>query len=139
MNGWLLDTNVLIDLIFARSPAVVDRYVRELEARGPMFLSAISVFEFRFGAERSPRRDAQLQALDRFLASVTVVDFDERDAEEAARIKADLAAVGTPIGAYDLLIAAQAKVRTLTVATGNIREFSSVRDLPVEDWKVADV
>ncbi len=139
MNGWLLDTNVLIDLIFARSPAVVDRYVRELEARGPMFLSAISVFEFRFGAERSPRRDAQLQALDRFLASVTVVDFDERDAEEAARIKADLAAAGTPIGAYDLLIAAQAKVRTLTVATGNIREFSSVRDLPVEDWKVADV
>jgi tRNA(fMet)-specific endonuclease VapC len=137
--GWLLDTNVLIDLIFPKRPTIIERYGHELAAGTPMFLSSISVLEFRYGAERSHRRDFQLEALSLFLASVTILDFTDRDAHAAARIKTDLAAGGTPIGPYDLLIATQAKVRDLTVATGNGWEFSHVTGLAVEDWNAGGV
>ena len=134
MTGRLLDTNVLIDLVFARSDNLKARYAAELHAATPMSISAVSAFEFRFGAERSRRREFQLAALDRFLTSATVIDFDHGDAQAAALLKADLAAKGTQIGAYDLLIAAQARVRALTMVTGNVREFSRVGGLVVEDW-----
>ena len=134
MTGRLLDTSVLIDLVFARSANLKARYAAELHAATQMSISAVSVFEFRFGAERSRRREFQLAALDRFLTAATVIDFDHLDAQAAALLKADLAAKGTPIGAYDLLIAAQARARALAVVTGNLREFSQVQGLVVENW-----
>jgi tRNA(fMet)-specific endonuclease VapC len=137
LTGRLLDTNVLIDLIFAKSRHLDARYATELHAATPMFISAVSAFEFRFGAERSRRRDFQLAAFDRFLNSVAVIDFDHQDARAAALLKAELAAKGTPIGAYDLLIAAQARPRGLTMVTGNTREFSRVDGLEIEDWTAA--
>jgi tRNA(fMet)-specific endonuclease VapC len=137
LNGRLLDTNVLIDLISARSPRLDARYAAELLQATPLFLSAISIFEFRFGAERSRRREFQLLALERFLAGVAVIEFDDRDARAAAILKSTLAARGTPIGAYDLLIAAQAMARNLGVVTANGREFSRAPGLVIEDWTTA--
>ena len=134
MSGWLLDTNVLIDLIFGSSNPLEERYAEELKFNAPILLSAISLFEFRFGAEQSRRRDFQLEALRRFLASAAVVEFDDRDAHEAALLKVALASQGTPIGGYDLLIAAQARVRALTVVTANTREFVRVPGILLEDW-----
>ena len=134
MTGRLLDTNVLIDLVFARSANLMARYAAELHAATPISISAVSVFEFRFGAERSRRREFQLTALDRFLTAATVIDFDHQDAQAAALLKADLAAKGTPIGAYDLLIAAQARARALTVVTANTREFVRAAGVAIEDW-----
>jgi tRNA(fMet)-specific endonuclease VapC len=134
LTGRLLDTNVLIDLIFAKSSHLDARYAAELHVATPLFISAVSVFEFRFGAERSRRRDLQLAALDRFLTGAAVIDFDHRDARAAALLKAELAAKGTPIGACDLLIAAQARVRGLVVVTGNSQEFARADGLKVEDW-----
>jgi tRNA(fMet)-specific endonuclease VapC len=137
MNGWLLDTNVLIDLVFARGPTLTARYISELTAATPLFLSTVTVFEFRFGAERSRRREFQLEALERFLTSVSILDFTESNARAAALIKAELSRAGTPIGPYDLMIAAQARTHDLAVATGNIREFGRVTGLTVEDWGAA--
>lgn len=134
MSVRLLDTNVLIDLTRGRSPVLSERFVRAVSAGEPMAVSAVSVYEFRFGAERSPRRESQLAGLERFLSAMQIVDFDLQDAEAAARIKADLAAKGRMIGAYDLLIAGQAAARDLTVVTGNVREFGRIPGLAVEDW-----
>jgi tRNA(fMet)-specific endonuclease VapC len=106
LSGRLLDTNVLIDLTLGLSPAVETRFAEGLLTGARVFFSAVSVFEFRFGVERSRRRAFQLQALDRFLAAVAVIEFDEPDARAAAILKAHLAERGEPIGAYDLLIAA---------------------------------
>ena len=75
--------------------------------------------------------------LEQYLAGpVQSLPFDEDDATEAARLRALLAQAGAPIGLYDLLIAAQASRRAWTVATGNVREFSRVPGLAVEDWTV---
>ena len=134
MNAKLLDTNVLIDLTRGRSEGLTRRFAEAIDAGAALSVSVISIYEFRFGAERSARRESQLAGLKRFLTGTEVVEFDAADAEAAARIKADLAVRGQMIGAYDLLIAAQAIVRDQVMVTGNVREFSRVPGLAVEDW-----
>ena len=70
-----------------------------------------------------------------FLAGpVQVLNFDVGDAEEAGDIRAALERAGTPIGPYDVLIAAQARRRGATLVTSNEREFARVRGLKTEDW-----
>jgi len=135
LNGWLLDTNVLIDLVFGGHAALSRRYAEAIAAGVVLCVSSVSIFEFRFGAERSRRREFHLEALRRLLESATVIDFDQEDAEVAAAVKSALAALGTPIGPYDLLIASQALSRDLAVATGNTREFARVAGLAIEDWR----
>jgi tRNA(fMet)-specific endonuclease VapC len=51
-------------------------------------------------------------------------------AEQATRLKD----AGTPIGANDLWIACHALAEDATVVTHNVREFTRVSDLRVEDW-----
>lgn len=134
MSQTLLDTNVLIDLVFERSEPLSQRFSAALLAGDDLYLSTISLYEYRFGAERSRRRAFQLEALERFLSSVAVIDFDSADAARAALVKGALASRGAMIGSYDLLIAAQALERDLVVATGNLREFSRVDGLVCDDW-----
>lgn len=61
--------------------------------------------------------------------------FDRDDAECAGEIRARLTRAGQMIGAYDVLIAGQALARSLTLVTRNLREFSRVQRLAVEDWE----
>ena len=64
-----------------------------------------------------------------------VLDFDREDARQAGELRARLAAAGTPIGTYDVLIAGQALARAMTLVTHNIGEFQRVPELRVEDWE----
>jgi tRNA(fMet)-specific endonuclease VapC len=64
-----------------------------------------------------------------------VLEFDQEDARQAGEIRAALAATGTPIGPYDVLIAGQARARSLVLVTHNTREFSRVSGLDIEDWQ----
>jgi len=64
-----------------------------------------------------------------------IVGFDQEDSRQAGAVRAMLAAVGTPIGPYDVLIAGQARARDLTLITRNTGEFSRVDGLRVEDWE----
>jgi len=135
LSNALIDTNVLIDLVFDHSEAISRRFSAATFAGDSLFLSAISLYEFRFGAERSRRRDFQLTALAGFLSTVTVLDFDGSDAERAALLKGALTDRGAMIGSLDLLIAAQALERGLTMVTANVREFARIDGLVLEDWR----
>ena len=66
-----------------------------------------------------------------------VFDFEPDDAEEAGDIRAALERAGTPIGPYDVLIAAQARRRGAMLVTANRREFARVPRLKTEDWAAA--
>lgn len=70
------------------------------------------------------------------MADFPILDFDQNDAFVAGEIRAALAAKGTPIGPYDVLIAGQAKARGLTLVTNNVGEFNRVENLQVEDWSL---
>lgn len=98
-------------------------------------LSTVSILEFRYGAERSRRREGQLEALRRIMTAVEVADFNEDDAVSAAAIKAGLTAQGRMIGPYDLMIAGQAMSRGWTLVTSNAREFARVEGIIIEDWR----
>lgn len=97
-------------------------------------ISSISVFELRYGAEKSERRAANHALLDSMLRDFQVANFSEADASAAGRVRADLTKLGTPIGPYDTLIAGQALARDLILITNNTREFARVPGLRVEDW-----
>ena len=129
-----LDTNVIVSALSGRSKQVADRLELEMSRRS-VAISSIVLFELRFGSENSDRpreNEARLRTL--LDLSIAVLDFESGDAEEAGLIRADLRRKGTPIGPYDILIAAQARRHGATLVTANTREFSRVQGLRLEDW-----
>jgi len=129
---YLLDTNICIFLIRERSPGLRLAIGRQRPA--DVGLSVVTSYELHYGAHRSARLKQNLKALATFLRPFAVVPFSADDAVKAGELRAELERRGTPIGPYDLLIAAQAATRTLTLVTNNIREFARVPGLAVEDW-----
>jgi tRNA(fMet)-specific endonuclease VapC len=94
--------------------------------------------ELYHGAYKSsvPYRAANLALLARFFPQFDTLVFDEAAADVCGRVRAQLESLGTPIGPYDLQIAAIALVHQLTVVTHNVAEFNRVPGLTVEDWEV---
>lgn len=130
-----LDTDVIVFAINGRVPAIEQRLRQELAAGTTLLIPAIVVFELRYGIAKSIRREASTKVLDAFLADgFEELLFDDEDATEAGDIRAALEISGTPIGAYDILIAAQARRRGAVLVTGNRREFERVPGLMVTDW-----
>lgn len=97
-------------------------------------VSAITVAELYYGAERSRRTEQNKEALAGFLLPLAVLPFDAAAAVGFGSIRAALESQGEGLGPYDLLIAACASAHGLTVVTNNIREFGRVPGLAVEDW-----
>ena len=131
MTRYLLDTNIVSDLV--RNPhGLVAAYIRRVgESR--VATSIIVAAELRYGADkkRSPRLTSQLKAV---LGALEVLPWEAPADEFYGRIRAELEALGKPIGSNDLLIAAQAMSLGHTLVTGNTREFGRVRGLNVENW-----
>jgi tRNA(fMet)-specific endonuclease VapC len=130
-----LDTNAVIAAIGKR-PASVDARLQGEFSRGTHILvPAIVLHELLFGIAKSTRRAENKRLLDQFLAApLDMPAFDTDDAGDAAEIRAWLQSKGTPIGPYDVLIAAQARRRGATLVTANVGEFRRVPRLSVEDW-----
>lgn len=129
---YLLDTNAVIALLNDSGSPISTR-VRQRQP-ADIGLSAIVMHELYFGAYKSQRRERNLEIVDGL--RLEVVPFDQEDARHAGEIRAALAAQGTPIGGYDVLIAGQARARALTLVTHNVREFQRVTQLEIENWVV---
>lgn len=130
-----VDSNVCIAILRNKAPMVARRLADEFAAGRTVALPSIVLFELRYGIERSPRPDHNRRQLEALLkAPFRHLPFEEEDAVIAARIRADLAAAGTPIGAYDMLIAAQALRTGSTLVTNNTGEFRRVQGLTLADW-----
>ncbi|MBB4481318.1 type II toxin-antitoxin system VapC family toxin [Rhizobium etli] len=130
----LIDTNAVIALIDRKSEALLKRVVDSDE--GSIGLSTIVMHELYYGAYKSAKISYNLETLRLFMADFPAVGFEREDALASGEIRAALAAKGTPIGPYDVLIAAQAKTRDLVLITNNVGEFRRVDGLDVEDWTV---
>ena len=101
-----------------------------------MAVSVISELEVEYGLARNPRVSSRLRDTMRLLlATVAVLPFEREDARVGAQQRAWLHDQGTPIGAYDLLLAACAIRRGLVIVTHNRREFARIRGLCLEDWR----
>ncbi len=128
----LLDTDVCIYLIKARSEAILAR-LADYEV-GEVGLSSITVAELCFGVANSSEVDRNREALQRFLLSFTISPFEHEAAIAYGRVRADLQRAGQPIGPLDTLIGAHALALGVVLATGNEREFSRIQGLEVQRW-----
>ena len=131
-SRFLLDTDSAIALIKAKP-----RAVEWLRRRDPseVVMSGVSKAELYYGARKSERIEHNLEVLRRFFRPLRSLAFDDRAAEEYGIIRADLERAGTPIGPNDLLIAALARSRDLTLVSFNRREFGRVAGLRLTDFE----
>jgi tRNA(fMet)-specific endonuclease VapC len=132
MPRYMLDTDTCSH-IMRRSPGTVLKKLVKVPVND-VCISVITKSELLYGVEVSPKRRQDEVALDAFLRHVEVLNFPEEAASHYAKIRADLKARGTMIGANDLLIAAHARSQNLTLITNNTREFRRVRNLAIDNW-----
>ncbi len=130
---YLLDTNACISYLNNAASPVRQR----LQELGPTTVRVCSIVEaeLRFGVEKSARRASNFLKLDRFLSAFNSLPFDSQAAHAYARIRHELSRAGTPIGPNDLMIAAIAITNQAILVTHNVREFSRVEGLRIEDWE----
>jgi len=131
---YLLDTNACIRLMNQSSSNII----KHMQQHPPSEIGLCSIVkaELLYGARHSQRVEANLQLLQRFFKPLSSLNFDDRCAEEAGQIRADLAAQGKPIGPNDILIAATARAYNVVLITHNTGEFSRVTGLRLEDWEI---
>lgn len=128
---YLLDTNIVSDLI--RNPqGKIAQHIRRV-GEAQVCTSIIVAAELRYGAAKncSPKLSSLLELV---LGALEILPFETRADAEYGAVRTQLERAGTPIGANDLLIAAQALVLGYTVVSDNDKEFSRVKDLRCENW-----
>jgi len=130
---YLLDTNACIRILNGTSPALAERlrFIPRTQVR----LSSIVKAELLYGARKSGRIAENLRLLERFFDTIASLPFDDRCAEEYGVLREELERAGTLIGPNDLLIAASARAHGAILVTNNIREFSRVPELRIDDWE----
>ncbi len=126
----MLDTNAASDVIKGTHPTVRARLRTQ---PGPVYISAITEGELRLGLAKRPETTKLAQTVEAFLATGSVLAFDSDAAIAYGHVRATLEARGQPLGANDMLIAAHALSRGLTLVTAD-KAFSRVDGLSVEDW-----
>jgi tRNA(fMet)-specific endonuclease VapC len=132
---YLLDTNTVVALLKNKPTRVRERLRRAVSDDASITVSSIVLFELWYGVARSGRRQENTERLRVFLSGdIRILPFEDEDAVIAGDLRATLETAGTPIGPYDLLIAAQALRSGATLATANVSEFARVPDLAWEDW-----
>jgi len=133
---YLWDTNAATRFLSGRDRRLVDLAHKH---RKQIRLSPVVWFELRYGVEKRPELEhlgARLNGLREHI--VEVEPFDERAAWWAARVRAYLGRLkpnAQPIGPYDMLLAGHALALDAVVVTHNVREFSRVPGLQIEDWQ----
>ncbi len=128
---YLLDTNIISELI--KNPrGVVFSKIKDV-GEDKICTNIIVACESRFGA-RKKNSQKLIEKLEIILDSIEILPLTHPVEQYYAEIRTDLEQQGKPIGANDLLIAAHSLTLALTLITANIREFSRVPNLKVENW-----
>ncbi|MBY4598835.1 type II toxin-antitoxin system VapC family toxin [Ottowia caeni] len=127
---YLLDTNAIIAIMKGHAGMTA-----RLKQHQPsdFAMSSIVAHELYYGAWRSQRTQENLRRVEAL--RFDVLDLDREDARHAGQLRAMLAAQGTPIGPYDVLIAGQAWARGLTLISRNMREFQRLPQIQVQNWE----
>ena len=129
--GFLLDTNILSDLVRHPRGRIFDR-INEVKEQN-ICTSIVVAAELRYGAAKKASSRLTMQ-LDAVLHAMDVLAFEQPADAVYGELRTRLERAGQSVGANDLLIAAHALALGHTLVTDNQREFSRVKDLRVENW-----
>ncbi|MBA8667951.1 type II toxin-antitoxin system VapC family toxin [Candidatus Jidaibacter acanthamoebae] len=131
---YLLDTCVVSDFI-----KNIGNTIEHVKKHNPLHLSisTITLMEIEYGLEKLPSRAEKIRnIIYAFTSTINIIPFDNEAVLNAAKIRAELSNKGTPIGAYDVLIAGVALANDLVLVTANTKEFERIKDLKIENWRL---
>jgi tRNA(fMet)-specific endonuclease VapC len=127
---WLLDTNICIYVIKNYPQALREKFNSLAEQ---LCISSITLGELHDG-EKSARPADNLTAIENFVARLDLLPFDAKAAAHYGQVRAELERAGTPCGPHDMQIGGHARSQGLIIVTNNMREFSRIRGIRVENW-----
>lgn len=131
---YLLDSNFCIEYMRGRNSLALSRL--SAKALHEIRLCSVVKAELHLGALRSAKPAVNRAKIDAFVAPYVSLAFDDVAADVHAQIRHQLETLGTPIGPYDLQIAAIALVHGCSLVTHNTSEFSRVPGLLLQDWQI---
>jgi tRNA(fMet)-specific endonuclease VapC len=132
MPRYLLDTDIFS---YAAKGTNQNVFRRLSQAHiGDVCISSIVYAEVEFGIALSPKPERDRDRVKVLLQHIAILDFPAEAAQEYGEIRANLKLRGQPIGANDMLIGAHARYLDLTLVTNNVREFSRIPGLKLENW-----
>ena len=129
---YMLDTNICIYVI-KHKPENVFRKLQTIHPED-VCISSVTYAELVHGVEKSAAMEKNRLALSMLLANMEILDFDVDTADCYGKIRSGLEKKGTPIGPLDMMIAGHAQSLGYTVVTNNVKEFSRVSALKIENW-----
>ena len=130
---WLLDTNAWIAYL-NRRPSPIHQKITNMDIQ-TLFISEVIKAELYYGAYKSQNIMQNREKIEQLFEVVPSLEFDQEAARIAGEIRANLAKQGTPIGLYDIQIAALALRHQLILVTHNTKEFCRIPLLKLEDWQ----
>lgn len=129
---YLLDTNICVFIFRRKFPSIRQRL--DKTQPGEVGISAVTLAELRYGADKSSDPAKNHTVIDAFLTTVVVQEFSEDAARIYGNVRSQLESRGTPIGPLDNMIAAHSLSAGTVLVTNNVHEFSRVAGLVVVDW-----
>jgi len=129
---FLLDTNICIYIIKQKPAKVLEKFKRLHPS--DVGISSITLAELEYGIAKSQQSEKNRIALNQFLITLEIVKFDEKASNIYGGVRAELERKGLVIGAMDMLIAAHAISLDLILVTNNVKEFSRIPNLRLENW-----
>jgi tRNA(fMet)-specific endonuclease VapC len=129
---YLLDTNVIIDIIRGKYPALKNHFMQTKIS--DIFIPSIVVAELEFGAKHSNNYLENRQKFIKVIKNFKILAFTDAEAVFYGEIRQNLTSRGLIIGPNDLLIAATALANNGILITHNTNEFKRVENLTLEDW-----
>lgn len=133
--NYSLDTNACVAILRRKPDSVRIKAEKAIRQSSTLLISSVVLHELWYGVFKGSRVQENVWQLQAFLTwGVEVLHFDEEDARVSGKIRADLEARGTRIGAYGTLIGGQCLRHGLTLVTSNLSEFSRIRGLTYVDW-----
>lgn len=131
MLKYMLDTDTCIYVIKRKPPHIKRLFNANV---GQLCISAVTYGELICGVEKSQSTERNQRDLEGFAARLEILQFDPAAAQQFGQVKAELELSGGMIGPYDMMIAGHARSHGLILVSNNLREFSRVEGLRVENW-----
>jgi len=129
---YLLDTDTCA-FILRKSSAVLLARIQTVPLQ-QQSMSVITLAELLYGVQVSSKKKMNREGVDALVRHVNVLDWTNEAAEHYAEIRADLKKKGQHIGSNDLHIAAHGRSLGATIVTNNVKDFSRVKGLQLENW-----
>ena len=129
---FLLDTNICIFAIKKKPQKVLDNIAKNL--KHVIYISSLTIAEMEYGISNSNYPEKNRMSLLEFISIFEILNFTEKDSVPYGMLKTDLRRSGQIIGPIDMLLAGQAISNNLIFVTNNIKEFSRIKNLEIQDW-----